>query len=277
VQIARLNLLKRRRLKREITVNVLESFSLKGKVALITGGAGLYGRQIVEAVAEAGAKTYIASRKIEELEKVASGHRRRGEDVTALQMDQSDEESVLAARDRIIKDCGKIDILINNAVARPMKGYDDDAARFSESMNINATGLFIITRAIGGVMASGGSIINIGSIMGLIGPEPANYRGTTMSGFYPDYFFHKGGMVNFTRFVASYYGAKGIRCNCVHPGGFRTSDMPEAFVRQYGERTCLGRLADTSDLKGIVVFLASDASVYITGANIPVDGGYTAK
>lgn len=258
-------------------MKVLESFSLKGKVVLITGGAGLYGRQIVEAAAESGAKTYIASRKIEDLEKVAAEHRKLGQDVTALQMDQSDEKSVLAVRDRIIKDCGRIDVLVNNAVARPMKGYTDAASNFAESMNINATGLFIITRAIGDVMSANGSIINIGSIMGLIGPEPANYRGTTMNGFYPDYFFHKGGMVNLTRFLASYYGPKGIRCNCIHPGGFWTSNMPEAFVRQYSERTCLGRLANASDLKGIIVFLASDASLYVTGANIPIDGGYTVK
>ncbi|MDO9542161.1 MAG: SDR family oxidoreductase [Kiritimatiellia bacterium] len=259
-------------------MKVLESFSLKGKVALITGGAGLYGRQIVEALAEAGAKTYTASRNVAALEKVAEIHRKRGEDVTALQFDQGDEQSALTVRDRIFKESGKIDILVNNSVLRPMKeAYQDKASAFAESMKVNATGLFIITRAIGDVMTNGGSIINIGSIQGLIGPEPALYRGTTMSGFYPDYFFHKGGMVNLTRFLASYYGSKGIRCNCIHPGGFKTEKMPEAFVRQYCEHTCLGRLANEMDLKGIIVFLASDASVYVTGANIPIDGGYTAK
>lgn len=259
-------------------MKVLESFSLKGKVALITGGAGLYGRQIVEAAAEAGAKTYIASRNIGELEKVAEIHRQRNGDVRALKFDQGDEQSAFAVRDRIIKESGKIDILVNNAVLRPMlKGFEDKIETFAESMRINATGLFSITRAIGDAMSSGGSIINIGSIYGLIGPEPANYRGTTMSGFYPDYYFHKGGLVNLTRFLASYYGAKGIRCNCIHPGGLKTGKMPEAFVRQYCERTCLRRLAGATDLKGIIVFLASDASAYITGANIQVDGGYTAK
>ena len=113
--------------------------------------------------------------------------------------------------------------------------------------------------------------------MGMIGPDPTNYVGTTMSAWYPDYFFHKGGMINFTRFIASYYGDKGIRCNCISPGGLFQSSMPEEFVRNYNSRTFLGRLADDSDLKGIIVFLASDASVYITGTNIPVDGGYTAK
>jgi NAD(P)-dependent dehydrogenase (short-subunit alcohol dehydrogenase family) len=127
------------------------------------------------------------------------------------------------------------------------------------------------------MMADGGSIINIGSMMGLVGIEPLNYRGTDMSGWYPDYAFHKGGMVNLTRFHASYYGTRGIRCNCIHPGGLESSGQPAAFVKNYNERTCLGRLANDTDLMGIVVFLASDASAYITGTNIPVDGGYTAK
>ena len=258
-------------------MKVLESFSLKNKVAVITGGAGLYGRQIVDAVAEAGAKTYIASRNIAALEKAAAMRRERGEDVTAVRFDQGSEKSALALRDLVLKEAGKIDALVNNAVARCMAGFGDDIEKFAESMRVNATGLFAVTRAIGDAMAEGGSIVNVGSIMGLIGPEPANYRGTSMSGFNPEYFFHKGGMANLTRFLASYYGPRGIRCNCIHPGGFRTPDMPEAFVRQYGEKTCLGRLAGDNDLKGVIVFLVSDASAYVTGANIPVDGGYTAK
>jgi NAD(P)-dependent dehydrogenase (short-subunit alcohol dehydrogenase family) len=144
-------------------------------------------------------------------------------------------------------------------------------------MRINATGLILVTRAIGAVMADKGSIINIGSMMGLVGLEPLNYRGTEMSGWSPDYFFHKGGMANVTRFFASYYGPRGIRVNCVHPGGLRAPSQPDAFVRNYSERTCLGRLANDTDLIGVILFLASDASLYVTGTNIPVDGGYTAK
>jgi NAD(P)-dependent dehydrogenase (short-subunit alcohol dehydrogenase family) len=258
-------------------MNVLDSFSLKGKTVVVTGGAGLYGRQIVEAVAEAGARTVMASRNVAKLEEVAAALRDRGFDASAVAMDQGDESSVRAARDQVLERCGSLHGLVNNAVARTMKSFDDDADRFQESMRVNATGLFTVTRAFGEVMAAGGSIVNIGSIMGLIGLEPLNYRGTSMSGWAPDYFFHKGGMVNFTRFCASYYGPKGTRCNCVHPGGFQTPDHPEAFVRNYSERTCLGRMANATDLKGVVVFLLADASRYITGANIPVDGGYTAK
>jgi len=260
-------------------MSMLDRFSLKGKVALVTGGAGLYGRQIVTAVAEAGAETYIAARHLDALEKVAAEHRARGERVTALHYDQGDEAGICALRDEIVKRSGRIDVLVNNAVARPMqKGWDDDAARFDESMHINATGLFMITRACGEVMIKqgSGSIINIGSMMGVVGVEHHNYAGTDMHGFYPDYFFHKGGMINFTRFCASYFGRYQVRVNCVSPGGFFTNQPPR-FVKQYSERTQLGRLANDTDLMGIIVFLASDASTYITGTNIPVDGGYTAK
>ncbi|MEI7437869.1 MAG: SDR family oxidoreductase [bacterium] len=259
-------------------MNILETFSLKDRVALVTGGAGLYGRQIVQALAEAGARTYIASRNLEALEKLAAEHRALGHDVRALRMDQADEPSIFSVRDTIVKESGKLDVLVNNAVARPAKnGYFDDAAAINESLRVNGTGLILVTRALGEVMADGGSIINIGSMMGLVGVEPGNYRGTDMNGWYPDYFFHKGGMVNLTRFLASYYGSRGIRCNCVHPGGLRSPSHPDAFVKNYSERTCLGRLANDTDMMGIIVFLAAAASVYVTGTNIPVDGGYTAK
>ena len=261
-------------------MSVLETFSLKDRVVLVTGGAGLYGRQIVAAAAEAGARTYVAARRREPLEALAAEHRAGGRDVRAMQFDQGEEASVLALRDAIVKESGRIDVLVNNAVLRPMKkAYRDDASTFAESMKVNATGLFVITRAVGDVMAEHGrgSIINIGSIQGMVGTDPTIYRGTSMSGWYPDYFYHKGAIINFTRFIASYYGATGVRCNCVSPGGFRTPDHPDAFVAAYSDRTFLGRLANGTDLMGVIVFLGSDASAYVTGANIPVDGGYTAK
>jgi NAD(P)-dependent dehydrogenase (short-subunit alcohol dehydrogenase family) len=256
---------------------ILDTFALTGKVALVTGGAGLYGRQIVRALAEAGARTYIASRNLEALEAVATEHRALGQDVRALQLDQGDEASIFAVRDAIVQESRTLHVLVNNAVARPMAGYFDDAEALEESLRVNGAGLILITRALGEVMANGGSIINIGSMMGLVGLEPLNYRGTDMDGWYPDYFFHKGGMANLTRFLASYYGPRGIRVNCVHPGGLWSPNHLEAFVRNYSERTCLGRLANETDLMGVIVFLASEASVYVTGTNLPVDGGYTAK
>ena len=261
-------------------MGILDSFSLKGKVVLVTGGPGLYGRQEVEAVAEAGATTYTADLHLEAARKQAEALRDRGYDVTALAYDQGDECSILPLCEAILERSGKIDVLVNNAVGLPGTGDLKDEGRiFAESVRINATGLFVITRAFGDAMKKqgSGSIINIGSIHGLIGPDLNIYRGTTMTAWYPEYFFNKGGMINFTRFMGSYYGQHGIRCNCVCPGGYRTDDHPDAFVRQYSERTFLGRLAGDMDLRGIIVFLSSDASAYISGAIIPVDGGYVAR
>ena len=127
-------------------MNIMEQFSLKSRVVLMTGGAGLYGIQIVSALAQARARTYIASRNLDALEKVAAEQRAQGYDVHALQFDQGDENSILALKDEILKREGKIDALVNNAVARPMKGWNDKAERFAESMEINATGVFMVTR-----------------------------------------------------------------------------------------------------------------------------------
>jgi NAD(P)-dependent dehydrogenase (short-subunit alcohol dehydrogenase family) len=111
----------------------------------------------------------------------------------------------------------------------------------------------------------------------MVGPDTTLYKGMDFHGLIPDYFFHKGGMLNFTRFVASYYGDKNVRCNCISPGGLASHRTSERFIERYSDRTFLGRMANDTDLMGSVVFLASDASLYVTGANLPVDGGYTAK
>ena len=260
-------------------MRILEKFSLKGKVAIVTGGYGLYGQQIVSALAEAGARVYTASRNEEKNSAYAATMQKAGFDVKAVRVDQSDETSVLALRDCILKKEKKIDVLVNNAVARTVKnGWNSPVESFSESMKINATGLFIITRAFGDVMAAegGGSIINIGSYMGMLGPDDAMYEGTEISGIVPDYFFHKGGMVNFTRFTASLYGPKQVRCNCLNLGGFY-NNQDEKFVASYSKRTFLKRMANETDIMGAIVYLASDASGYLTGANIALDGGYSAK
>lgn len=262
-------------------MNVMESFSLKGKVVLLTGGAGKYGRQIVAALAEAGAETYIASRNVEALEKVAEEERANGYNVTAMRLDLDDENSILQLRDAIMNRSGRIDAIINNAVTRSaMNGWEQKIEEFDKSLHINASALFAITRVFADEMKKqkSGSIINIGSMMGMVGIEMSNYEGTDMNpNPSPIYFYEKGGMINFTRWAASVLGPYNIRVNCVSPGGLGESGHNPAFVKNYSARTQLGRMANGTDLKGIIVFLSSDASLYITGTNIPVDGGYTAK
>ncbi len=260
-------------------MNVLDMFSLSGKVALVTGGAGLYGRQIVEAIAEAGADTIMASRNVEALKKQAEIFNSQGlNNITVHKLDQSDENSIRQLRSDILDKFGKIDVLINNAVARPMKANVYDPNAFAESMKINATGVYMMSELFAEPMKQqkSGSIINIASIHGMIGLDPTLYEGLGFSSAVPDYFFHKGGMINYTRYFASILGHYNIRVNSISPGGF-FNNQPAEFVKRYNDRTMLGRMADEKDLKGIVVFLASDASSYITGANIPVDAGYTAK
>ena len=259
---------------------VLDTFSLDGKVALVTGGAGLDGRQIVAALAEAGAKTFIAARGLDKLEAVAADERSHGRDVTALSLDLSSDESIEALHRTIIERAGRCDVLGNNAVTRSaLDGWAHDLDDFDRSLRVNASALFKITQLFGQTMRArkSGSVINIGSMMGMVGLEMANYAGTNMMpNPSPIYHYEKGGMISFTRWAASILGADNVRVNCVSPGGY-FSNQPAPFVRAYSERTQLGRMANDTDLKGIIVFLASDASAYITGTNIPVDGGYTAK
>jgi NAD(P)-dependent dehydrogenase (short-subunit alcohol dehydrogenase family) len=258
-------------------MKVLDMFDLGGKVAVVTGGAGLYGRQIVEALGEAGARVFTASRDVERLRSQAEIGRRAGLDVTALHLDQGSEPSIEQLLGQVVETAGGVDILINNAVSRPMTDWSDPASKFAESMEVNAIGLFIITRAFGEHMAGRGrgSIVNVGSIQGMVGPDFTLYEGLDW-GAPPDYFFHKGGLVQLTRYAASKLGPRGVRVNAVVPGGF-FNNQDAAFVKRYNARTFLGRMADETDLKGAIVFLASDASAYVTGASLVVDGGYTAK
>lgn len=258
-------------------MQALERFSLHGKVILLTGGAGLYGRGLTADLAAAGAELIIASRNVEALEVVAAEERMEGRTVTAMQLDQADEASIVRVRDAILEKFGRIDGLVNNAVARPMKAPDHTEG-WIESMRVNATGLYLITTLIGKAICENGrgSIVNIGSMQGMIGPSPELYAGTSMGLPPPDYFFHKGGMINFTRYYASLFGPRNVRINCLSPGGF-FNDQPEPFLTRYQEHTMLNRMANPEDLGGSVIFLLSDASSYITGTNLPVDGGYTAK
>ena len=263
-------------------MNVIDSFRLNGRTAIVTGGAGRYGKQIVAALAEAGATVFIASRDLEKLEEVAATFRAEKLDVRAAQLDLGDAASCDRLVADIVKETGRIDVLVNNSVSRCAcgGGWKKPLEIYDASFHVNASGTFYLTAAVGEVMKKqrAGSIINIGSFMGLVGPEFANYEGTDMKGDpSPIYFYEKGGLANFTRWAASVLGEYNVRVNAIHPGGLLEPRHPEAFVRNYSARTQLGRLAGQEDLKGIIVFLASDASGYLTGTNIPVDGGYTAK
>lgn len=254
---------------------------LNGKVVIQFGGTGNLGRALVQAIAGAGAALIVASRNRDALAALADAERAAGRTVRVDEVDITAEDSVATLRDRVLASHGRIDGIVFNAVSRPMRSEKDRVDAWNESMRVNATGLFVTLRTFADAMAGqadGGSIVNIASIQGMVGANPFLYEGTAM-GTVPDYFFHKGGMINLSRHYASLYGPRKVRVNVVSPGGIFNPDkpQPEPFLSRYGQMTMLGRMADAHEVGGAVVFLLSDAASYITGANLPVDGGYTAK
>lgn len=260
--------------------DIMKAFRLDGKLAIITGGSGLFGRQMLLALAQAGARVCNASRNLEHNEAYAAELRAQGYDVFCEPLDQGDPESIAAFVRRIREKHGRIDVLVNNAVWRGMKN-DEDWEGFATSLRINAIGMSDLSMKCAKIMREhgGGSIINIGSYMGILGADDTLYRETTMpqvADFCPDYFYHKGGMANWTRLMASKFGPFGVRVNVLQLGGF-FNHQPEKFVERYNDRTFLKRMANDTDIMGAIVWLASDASLYVTGVSIPIDGGYSAK
>jgi NAD(P)-dependent dehydrogenase (short-subunit alcohol dehydrogenase family) len=256
---------------------VQELFDLTGRVAVVTGGAGLFGHQMTEALAEAGVRTFMADCDLDKLRTQTEVFRQAGLEVGGLQYDQASEPSIVQLLQQALDAAGKVDILVNGAVLRPMPDWPSPAADFAKSMEVNATGLFMICRAFGEHMAERGqgSIINISSIYGMVGPDYTHYEDLGW-GIPPDYWFHKGGMLQLTKFLAAKFGPRGVRANAISPGGLFNAQDPR-FIERYNARTYLERQANQTDLKGAIIFLASDASAYVTGANIVVDGGYTCK
>lgn len=256
-------------------MHVKELLSLKDKIILVTGGAGRYGKAIVEGLAEADGTVITASRSPESGRQLAETMQKGGLDVHAMQVDQGDHESVLRLKEQIREQFGRLDVFVNNAVSRPMKSYDSPLSEWEASMAVNATGMFDITREMADLIAvaGGGAIVHIASMMGMFGPDLSNYSGTPMGVPCPDYFFHKGGLITLTRYLARVLAEKKIRVNCISPGGLADPGQLPRFVQNYSAKVPLGRLARHDDIKGLVVFLASEASAYITGENILMDGG----
>jgi len=260
-------------------MSVLERFRLDGRIALVTAGAGpLFGSSISEALAEAGATLITASRSLERNEEFAERLRARGHTAHGLAVDIENIESIDRLHAQVIERFGRLDVLVNSALAR-----DGHAGRFedqtTEQLSAAATGDFqglfrICQRFIPAMAEQGqGSVINISSIYGVVSNDPTIYENTAMVQP-PSYNFVKAGMINFTRYLACYYGRRGVRANCISPGGY-FDNQPRGFVEQYERRVPLGRMVGHDDLQGAVVFLASDASRYVTGTNLMVDGGWT--
>lgn len=259
-------------------VHVCDLFSLEGRIALVTGGAGRYGRQISLALAEAGATVIIASRDLARCEQVAQTLRECNLDAHAMTLDLTVDASVKDLAVQIARTWKRLDILFNNAVTISTGPFDKyTVEEWAGVMEGNSIGLFRACRVFGDLMIRqrSGSIVNVASIYGIVSPDFNVYGEHVEMTSPPSYAFAKGGMIQLTRYLAVYFGRYGVRVNCLSPGGLYSPQMPDDFVANYCARTPLGRMAGPNDIKGAAVFLASDASAYITGHNLVVDGGYT--
>jgi NAD(P)-dependent dehydrogenase (short-subunit alcohol dehydrogenase family) len=260
-------------------------FNLKGKVALVTGGSGLLGDSFCQALSSAGASVVVADIDISRCDDVAYD---LSNDSMALRVDVCDVASLLSARSKIIERYGRLDILINNAAINDAVENGDaqlelskfeayPLALWNRVMHVNVTGVFLCSQVLGELMKeNGGSIINIASTYGLVAPDQSLYHDGVEQRFYksPIYPTSKAAVIGFTRYLSSYWAKHKIRVNALCPGGVQNHQEND-FIENYNERVPIGRMAVPNDFSGAIVFLASDASSYMTGANLVVDGGWT--
>ena len=263
------------------------SFRIDGKVIIITGGAGLLGREYTRAVCEAGGIPVIADLNAADVEAVAQN---ASGEAFGVPVDVSDQLSVKMMVQRVLERYERIDGLVNNAAINPkfdageqhLDTFEDfplDA--WNQSLAVNITGMFLCAQAVAPTMLrqGGGVIVNISSTYGVDGPDqrlyipddltkPRSYKPVT-------YTVSKAAAIGLTRYLATYWGDKGIRVNTLTPGGVHTN-QDEDFVRRYSSRTPMGRMAEKHEYCGALIYLLSDSSSYMTGSNLIVDGGWTA-
>jgi NAD(P)-dependent dehydrogenase (short-subunit alcohol dehydrogenase family) len=261
-------------------VRIADLMRLDGRVALITGGAGHLGRAMATALVELGAEVALVDRDAAATEAAASPQGPAG---AGFAVELTDDAAVRSLPEAVAAKFGRLDILINNAAfvgTTALQGWAVPFAQQSvdtwrQCLDVNLTAAFALTQAAAPLLAASGhgSVINVASIYGLVGPDNGLYAGTEM-GNPAAYAASKGGLIQLTRWLATSL-APDIRVNALTPGGIARG-QPQAFVERYVARTPLGRMGRESDMIGAVAYLASDLSTYVTGQNIVVDGGWTA-
>lgn len=266
----------------------MKLFSLENKVAIVTGACGLLGKQHCIALAEAGATVIVA-----DLDKNACLQfaKQLGKKHFGVEMDVTQKKSLMQAKKSILKKYSRIDILVNNAaindkfenptVAGKQSMFENyPLALWNQSWNVNVTGVFLCCQVFGDTMAEqeSGSIINIASTYGIVAPDQSIYRNEKGEQHFfktPAYPVTKSAVIGFTKYLAAYWGNRNVRVNALSPGGVE-NNQEDFFISNYISKTPLRKMATSMDYKGAIVFLASDASSYMTGANLVVDGGWTA-
>ena len=279
-------------MKEAATNQVQKLFDLSGRVAIVTGGAGLLGYHHGAILAAAGAHVVLLDLAIANpdtrAEQLTSAY---GVDCVGLEADITNEASLLDVRNQIIRQFGRIDILINNAANNP-KVEDGDGQTWSRLENfplevweadirVGLTGAFLCSRVFGSEMVTRkkGVIINVASDLGVIAPDQRLYR---VDGLPEDkqpvkpvtYSVVKTGLIGLTRYLATYWSDANIRVNAISPGGV-LNGQPEAFLSRLEQLIPMGRMANRDEYQGAILFLCSDASSYMTGTNLVIDGGRT--
>lgn len=276
---------------------IMKKFDLTGKVAIVTGGSGLLGKEFCQTLAEAGAAVVVADINAEAVNKFTTTIIKAGFHALGVATDVTLPESVRALVDETLLTFGRLDILVNSAALDPkfdpqalaemakteaVSGAFEDypLASWQAALDVNLTGMFLCCQAaVKPMLAQGktGSIINICSTYGLVAPDQRIYqRHGQQTSFKPVYYsVTKAGALGLTRYLAAYYAGTQIRVNALTPGGiFNGHD--EVFLKAYSARTVMGRMAKKDEMNGALLFLASEASSYMTGSNLVVDGGWTA-
>ena len=248
--------------------SILDSFSLAGKVAIVTGASSGLGVAFAVGLAEAGADIAICARRVEKLEQTKAQVLERGRRCVAVQADVSDPDDCNRVVAETVDQLGKVDVLINNAgIGTAVPATRETPDEFRRVIDINLNGSYFMAQACGRAMRDGGSIVNIGSVIG------------STSAFLPQaaYASSKAAIIGLTRDLAQQWtGRKGIRVNALAPGFFKsemTDQYQEGYVEQMMFRVPSGRMGEPHELVTAAIFLASDASSYVTGAVLPVDGG----
>ncbi len=277
--------------------NIMNKFSLADRVAIVTGGTGLLGVEFCRTLAEAGARVVIADLNADAVSQLATSMIQSGYHVMGIATDITQPESVSNLLDETLSGFGRLDILVNSAALDPkfdppsldkmakqgaVSGAFEDYPldTWKAALEVNLTGMFLCCQAaVKPMLAHGkkGSIINICSTYGLVGPDQRIYqRDGRQTSYKPVYYsVTKAGVLGLTRYLSAYYAGTEIRVNALTPGGVYNSH-DETFLNAYSARTIMGRMANKDEMNGALLFLASDASSYMTGSNLVVDGGWTA-
>lgn len=268
-------------------------FDLEGKVCFISGAAGLLGQEFARALASAGAKLFLADVRADSLKSLANSLQKDFPqlELECAELNVASESSAKKCAAQCQKKFGRIDVLVNSAAIDPKFDASFDATKFSkfadfplekweESLQVNLTGAFLLTQAVAPYLEQQGegSIIFLGSNYGLVGPDQRIYRkkGQETQTYKPAvYSVSKAGLIGLTKYLAVYYAGTKIRVNMLTPSGVFNNHEPE-FTANYSERTVMRRMSKREEYHGAILFLCSEASSYMTGGNLVIDGGWTA-